>query len=367
MNIRPFRQSYVNCDYKEMDILIQELEILLEDLNVQNASNEIASEIMKFQDENGGFNLLDTYNVPADIRVMYCYRPTYICSAILIKLLMYNCKVEKKILNKALNVCIGRGFKGHGTSAVKDQVKNINSFIKGDIYDFLDTYKNMNLQFFQMINDITNLYEEYLQNGTTIFDVNYDFKDEFKSIVNSIKVRKIASDIIKSALIDYDLQGDIAFNHRIQDELGLPEGDSVEQIKERIRTAIPLRRNTTLYQYDRNARVAANALIAAEYKCECNITHKTFIRRRDNKPYMEAHHLIPINAQDRYSEYSIDREANIVSLCCNCHNQIHYGSDIESILKPLFLQRETRLKHVGINITYKELLSYYVRESEINV
>ena len=355
MNIRLFRQSYVSCDYKKMDILVRKLEILLENLNAKNASNEIAIEIIKFQDDNGGFNLLDTYNVPTDIRVMYCYRPTYICSAILIKLLMFNCKVENKILNKALNVCMGRRFKGHGTSAVKEQVKNVNIFIMEDIYKFLDANKNINLQFFQMINDITNLYEEYLQNGTTIFDFNHDFKDEFKSIVNSIKARKITSDIIKSAIIDYDLQGDVAFNHKIQDVL---ERDSIEQIKERINPDIPSRRDTTLYQYDRNASVAANALIAAEYKCECNIAHKTFIRRRDNKPYMEAHHLIPINAQDRYSEYSIDREANIVSLCCNCHNQIHYGSDIESILKPLFLQRETRLKHVGINITYKELLSY---------
>lgn len=365
MNIRPFRQTYVNCDYKKMDILIQKLEVLLENLNAQNASNDIAIEIMQFQDDNGGFNLLDTYNVPTDIRVMYCYRPTYIYSAILIKLLMFDCKVEKKILYKALSVCIGRSFKGFGMSEVKDQVKNINTFIKAGVYEFLDTYKNINLQFFQLINDITNFYEECLKNGTTIFDVNHDFKDEFESIVNSIKVRRIPSDIIKSALIDYDLQGDVAFNDQIQDELGILEESSVEQIKESIRNAVPKRRNTILYQYDRNARVAANALIAAEHKCECNITHETFIRRRDNKPYMEAHHLIPISAQDKYNEYSIDREANIVSLCCNCHNQIHYGSDIESILKALFLQRETKLKLVGINITYKELLSYYIRESEI--
>lgn len=39
---------------------------------------------------------------------------------------------------------------------------------------------------------------------------------------------------------------------------------------------------------------------------------------------MEPHHLIPLQYHEEF-EWSLDVEANVVSLCSECHNQIHYG------------------------------------------
>ena len=77
-------------------------------------------------------------------------------------------------------------------------------------------------------------------------------------------------------------------------------------------------------------------------------------------PYMEPHHLIPLSEQSRFS-VSLDVEANIVSLCSNCHNCVHYGVHAEksSILRKLFDSRKERLVKCEINITFDELLNMY--------
>ncbi len=75
---------------------------------------------------------------------------------------------------------------------------------------------------------------------------------------------------------------------------------------------------------------------------------------------METHHLIPLSKQDNF-EFSLDVEANIVSLCSNCHNCIHYGIDEDKIkiLNELFKLRKDRLSKCGINITFNYLLDVY--------
>ena len=83
-------------------------------------------------------------------------------------------------------------------------------------------------------------------------------------------------------------------------------------------------------------------------------------------PYMEPHRLIPLSEQSRFS-VSLDVEANIVSLCSNCHNCVHYGIDEERllILKQLYECRRDRLAKCGINISLNDLLTLY--KAPINV
>ena len=56
---------------------------------------------------------------------------------------------------------------------------------------------------------------------------------------------------------------------------------------------------------------------------------------------------------------SLDREENVIALCSNCHNQIHYGEGADVLIAALYDQRKDDLKKVGINITRKRLLSMY--------
>lgn len=112
--------------------------------------------------------------------------------------------------------------------------------------------------------------------------------------------------------------------------------------------------------YPRDPKVAANAIKIAEYKCEVNEHHTSFIRRSNRKNYTESHHLIPLNCQDDF-EFSLDVEENVFSVCSNCHNCIHYGSDGERvvILNKLYEERKEHLDKVGLGISFDELKKCY--------
>lgn len=56
---------------------------------------------------------------------------------------------------------------------------------------------------------------------------------------------------------------------------------------------------------------------------------------------------------------SLDVEENIVSLCSNCHNQIHYGKDTNLLIARLYDERKAALASVGITISIEQLLSMY--------
>lgn len=100
----------------------------------------------------------------------------------------------------------------------------------------------------------------------------------------------------------------------------------------------------------RHADRKINALVKADYCCEINKEHPTFKRRKSDKNYTETHHLIPIEFSAQF-QYTLDTEENIVSLCSNCHNQIHYGAGAEVLLKRLYDERKEALEKAGLGET----------------
>ena len=86
----------------------------------------------------------------------------------------------------------------------------------------------------------------------------------------------------------------------------------------------------------------------ADYKCEGNFQHETFLSKRTGKQFMEGHHLIPVGFQiDIWNKYgvNVDCVENIVSLCPNCHRAIHYGNDLikSELINKLFNARKKYL------------------------
>ena len=110
--------------------------------------------------------------------------------------------------------------------------------------------------------------------------------------------------------------------------------------------------------YPRDKQVAINALIKSNHNCEVDSNHKTFISKYSNLPYMEAHHLIPLSYQDKFS-YSLDIESNIISLCSHCHNMIHYGLNQSEIIERIYLKRKNDLLLCGIEVDIDALFSFY--------
>ncbi len=88
--------------------------------------------------------------------------------------------------------------------------------------------------------------------------------------------------------------------------------------------------------------------------------HKTFIGR-DGKPYVIAHHLIPMSARKDFFPRNLDRPSNIVCLCPMCHDQVHRGSKEEKakILKVIYDHYIETLNDEQIYISFDELMNKY--------
>ena len=115
--------------------------------------------------------------------------------------------------------------------------------------------------------------------------------------------------------------------------------------------------------YPRDPKMAAIALRNANHKCENNRNHECFLRRANSMPYTEVHHLIPLAYHYKF-EKSLDIPENIVSLCSNCHNEIHYGKDADLLITKLFNERKQKLHDAGVDITIEELIEMYHRIGE---
>ena len=115
----------------------------------------------------------------------------------------------------------------------------------------------------------------------------------------------------------------------------------------------------------KNSRPATNPSLGKEaisnnhYHCAVNEGHTTFIKK-NGAPYMEVHHLIPLEWQSHF-KYKLDTRANLVPLCPLCHKLLHYGriEDKKPILTRLYEERKELLKKSGLIITLGELIRFY--------
>ncbi|MBN3556050.1 DUF3578 domain-containing protein [Fictibacillus nanhaiensis] len=113
-------------------------------------------------------------------------------------------------------------------------------------------------------------------------------------------------------------------------------------------------------KWKRNAAIAKEAIVNAKYVCEINPTHQTFVSNISGENFVEGHHLIPINLQKHF-KWSLDVPGNIVSLCPNCHRQIHHArkADINDLLERLYYLKSEILNDYGLNISLFELKNMY--------
>lgn len=164
---------------------------------------------------------------------------------------------------------------------------------------------------------------------------------------------KTLTELVGDSLIDiYDTIDDEHFQAEIQN------------INKQLIPAGPIpRKNKTnsaaSSKWSRSAQMSADALINADYTCEINPNHTTFLSP-NGKQFMEAHHLIPMEFQDEF-EVSIDVPENIISLCPNCHRAFHnsnYNYKID-LISSIYEKRDKVLKNRGIFLDFLMLKSFY--------
>lgn len=117
------------------------------------------------------------------------------------------------------------------------------------------------------------------------------------------------------------------------------------------------------YRHVRDPAMAAQAVLSANFKCELGDEHKTFTASSKKLPYIEAHHLVPMEQQDSFT-YSLDVPANIVALCPFCHKLLHHAvlSEKREFLIDLLRRRRDSLQESGISVSEESLLSYYDKD-----
>jgi len=89
-----------------------------------------------------------------------------------------------------------------------------------------------------------------------------------------------------------------------------------------------------------------------KYLCQIDNSHLTFYSNENN--YVEGHHIVPMYQQKNYS-FKIDDINNIVSLCPNCHKEIHHADNKQNILKKLYNlhQNFMQINNINLNDLYK--------------
>jgi 5-methylcytosine-specific restriction endonuclease McrA len=117
-------------------------------------------------------------------------------------------------------------------------------------------------------------------------------------------------------------------------------------------------------KFERNPLLGKIAIKKTYYTCERNRAHKTFTSKSTLKPYMEAHHLVPIaNQKEMWEKYNINIDCveNLVSLCPTCHKAFHYGTNEvkTTIIKELFNKIVHKYSAIGFNIEIGDIEKCY--------
>jgi hypothetical protein len=111
------------------------------------------------------------------------------------------------------------------------------------------------------------------------------------------------------------------FNENFNDEVERALAVSSSERKKRLENAEkhPKKVTVNMLIYKRNPDVVAEALIRAKGYCEGCEKSAPFIRKKDNSPYLEVHHIIPLSVGGE------DTLENVIALCPNCHRGKHFG------------------------------------------
>ena len=122
-----------------------------------------------------------------------------------------------------------------------------------------------------------------------------------------------------------------------------------------LKPEVPITVEQTVWKRSNILRI--QTLVSADFKCEIDNNHVTFVAERTGKQYMECHHAIPMRLQPRF-ENSLDVYANLICLCPTCHRRIHYGikADKTDMIRLVYHNRANRLSKSGIKLAQQEFV-----------
>lgn len=153
------RQDYLKPNFEELDHMIKYIDELY-DLSLKNQiTYKELNMLLSFQDDDGSFKLINSYNIESDCRIYYCYYPTQIITAIVInEVLKNNLLISQDKLSLALDRCVDKNLGGHGYDYYDYQKKVYNKFIDANVLDFIKKPICTNKKFISVINTLKGVY-----------------------------------------------------------------------------------------------------------------------------------------------------------------------------------------------------------------
>lgn len=143
--------------------------------------------------------------------------------------------------------------------------------------------------------------------------------DEFnaKAFIKFVAQDKLfpkANETIKESQAEYKVNFENEVNESLDDSLENRQRRLASKTRNKPKVVYRL-----VHDYNRDPDVVAEALCRAESFCEKCKEKAPFLKRSNGKPYLEVHHIIPL------SQGGLDSLENVISLCPNCHREIHFG------------------------------------------
>lgn len=131
-------------------------------------------------------------------------------------------------------------------------------------------------------------------------------------------LRKIVSEF-ESHMLPLDIEvHHKAFEKAVQKALTDPS--SVRKARLKDTPEVPKKITVTSSYFLRSQDVVAEVLLRAAGMCERCKNSAPFMRKSDNTPYLEVHHVVHLAQGGR------DTVENAVALCPNCHRRSHFGT-----------------------------------------
>lgn len=203
--------------------------------------------------------------------------------------------------------------------------------------------------------DALRYISRYLVKHNKIKESIYELEDviELEAVVSFLKT--------ELEFIELNRRGHQMYSSGLNNYLRFITGESFEKSENIIeKMDIPIapieQDRRTLNYWKRSSVIKVQAIVGANYQCEIDGNHKTFISKSTNKQYMEAHHAIPMEKQSIFPNNSLDIYANIVCLCPICHRLVHYGIESEKkiVVDKIYFKRADRLRKSGIRLSKSE-------------
>ncbi|MCR4649043.1 MAG: gamma-glutamylcyclotransferase [Lachnospiraceae bacterium] len=175
------------------------IEVMLQYLNeIQNIElekterndiEELVKQIVDFQDEDGSFKLVDSYEIESDCRVAYCFFPTYLSTAFLMKAFLFDKNLligNEEVLAKAMKASMARRLKGQGYDDTKGQINALKVFINAGVKQFIREYGSFCPEFCEMVIGIAKKYKVLLDEERFYGPWGENYEESFRTIADAL-------------------------------------------------------------------------------------------------------------------------------------------------------------------------------------